>query len=219
MSPPPPSQLPPLPSPGFILHHPAFVAQVPTLLHIKESNSVWTCKAALTITQQGALYLEGREEKRREMVFRTPQGEEVLRVVKQIHKWSGRGEEYHGMRPEGSEAWHLKLHRGMRGTEYKLTTFPTITESQTMLVQNKVLDQEKGILYDGHVVATMSSFEKWKHVHREDLLNIAPGMDILLALGVSYVRYDKQKTDAKMAAGNASAANASSSAAAAAAAG
>ena len=75
-------------------------------------------KNALTITQQGAPYLEAREEQRREMVFRTPQGEEVLRVVKQIHKWSGRGEEYHGMRPDGSEAWHVKLHRGLTGTDY-----------------------------------------------------------------------------------------------------
>lgn len=53
------------------------------------------------------------------MVFRTPTGAEVLRVVKQAHKWSGRGEEYHGMRPEGSEAWRVKLRRGLTGTEYR----------------------------------------------------------------------------------------------------
>ena len=46
--------------------------------------------------------------------------EEVLRVVKQVHTWSGKGSEYHGMRPDGSEAWHVKLHKGWSGTEYRM---------------------------------------------------------------------------------------------------
>ncbi|KAF1968088.1 hypothetical protein BU23DRAFT_541632 [Bimuria novae-zelandiae CBS 107.79] len=200
MSPPPPSPLPALPAPGITLHSPHYIAHDPTLLHLKESSGNWSNKYAVTITQQGAPYLEAREEQRREMVFRTTAGEEVLRVVKQVHKWCGRGEEYHGMRPDGSEAWHVKLHRRLTGTDYRLTIFPTPYDEQTMLVQNKVLEQEKGILWNGYVAATMSMHEKWKHMHREDILNIAPGMDILLALGVCYVRYDKQQTDAKTAA-------------------
>ncbi|KAL1608075.1 hypothetical protein SLS60_003014 [Paraconiothyrium brasiliense] len=216
MSPPLPTSLPPLPAPGLVFHNANYLAQTPVLLLVKESPSNWSGRYALTITHQGAPYLEAREEQRREMVFRTPTGEELLRVVKQVHKWSGRGEEYHGMRPDGSEAWHVKLHRGMKGTDYRLTVFRTPYAEETMLVQNKVLEQDKGILWNGFVVATMSMHEKWKHLHREDLVNVAPGMDILLALGVCFVRYDKQKTDAKTAAANANAANAGSSAAAAA---
>ena len=85
-------------------------------------------------------------------------------------------------------------------TRSGLTIFPSPYEEQTLLVQKKVLGQDKGILWNGHVAATMALHEQWKHFHREDLVNVAPGMDILLALGVCYVRYEKQKTDAAIAA-------------------
>lgn len=91
-----------------------------------------------------------------------------------------------------------------------LTVFPTQYEEETLLVQNKVLGQDKGIIWNGCVVATMSMHERWSHMHREDLVNIAPGMDILLALGVCYVRYDKQKTDQAIAASASSASAATS---------
>lgn len=234
MSPPEPKPLPALPAPGLALHSPNYIAQTPTLLLVKESSGNWSTKNALTVTRQGGAFLEGREEQRREMVFRTPSGHEVLRVKKQVHEWSGRGEEYHGMRPDGSRAWHVKLHRGLTGTDYRmwsswlvvagrhmqvltlpgLTIFPTPRAEQTMLVKNKVLEQEKGVLWNGYVVTTMSMHQKWKHLHREDLLNIAPGMDILLALGVCYVRYDKQKTDAKTASDSVDTVNATVDAAA-----
>jgi hypothetical protein len=31
----------------------------------------------------------------------------------------------------------------------------------------------------------MSQHKKWSHMHRIDIVNVAPGMDILLALGVN----------------------------------
>jgi hypothetical protein len=67
-------------------------------------------------------------------------------------------------------------------------------------VQNKVHGAEKGVLVNGQPGATMSRHEVWSHVHRIDLINVAPGMDILLALGVNWVRADKQKQDSKAAA-------------------
>jgi len=73
------------------------------------------------------------------------------------------------------------------------------------------MGQDKGVMYNGHVVATMSHHEQWGHMRREELVNVAAGMDILLALGLCYVRYDKQLTDQKI--GNASATNASNAAA------
>jgi len=69
-------------------------------------------------------------------------------------------------------------------------------------------------MWNGHVVCTISKHEAWSHMRKEDLLNIAPGMDILLAVGIAYVRYDKQKTQAKIVSSNAQAANAASAAAA-----
>jgi hypothetical protein len=42
---------------------------------------------------------------------------------------------------------------------------------------------------------TISQHEKWSHVTREYVVHVAPGMDILLALGVAWVRADKQKQD------------------------
>jgi hypothetical protein len=44
------------------------------------------------------------------------QGQEVMRIVKQPHSWSG--DEYHGMKGEGNEAWHLKL-KTTWSTEYR----------------------------------------------------------------------------------------------------
>ena len=96
----------------------------------------------------------------------------------------------------------------------ELTVFPTLHDAQTLLVQNKVLGEDKGVMWNGHVVCTISKHEAWSHMRKEDLLNIAPGMDILLAVGIAYVRYDKQKTQAKIVSSNAQAANAASAAAA-----
>jgi hypothetical protein len=66
-------------------------------------------------------------------------------------------------------------------------------------VQNKVQGAGRGILINGQPGATMRRHEEWKHVHRIDLISVAPGMDILLALGVNWIRADKQKQDTKTA--------------------
>jgi hypothetical protein len=66
-------------------------------------------------------------------------------------------------------------------------------------VQNKVQGADKGILVNGQPAATMTRHEEWKHVHRMDIISVAPGMDILLALGVTWIRADKQKQDTKTA--------------------
>lgn len=65
-------------------------------------------------------------------------------------------------------------------------------------IENKVMGQDKGILVDGVPVATMSKFEEWSHINRHDMIHVAPGMDILLALAVNWIRTDKQEEDAKM---------------------
>lgn len=156
-------------------------------------------------------------------MFRDERGEEVLRVVKKVHKWSGRVE-YSGV-VEGREVWGVRVHRGMRGVGYSklihgytftvyvymyvyvytsskkkltssdLTIFPTPDEEDAILVENNVLGQEMGMLYRGNVVANMSMHEKWKHLRREDVLNVAAGMDVLLAVGMCFVRIDREEGD------------------------
>lgn len=43
----------------------------------------------------------------------------------------------------------------------------------------------------------MSQNEAYDHLRREDIVHVAPGMDILVALGASWARYDKGKEDEK----------------------
>lgn len=70
---------------------------------------------------------------------------------------------------------------------------------KTITIENKVQGQDKGILVNGTPAATMSRFEEWSHMNRHDLIHVAPGMDILLALGVNWIRTDKQEQDTKTA--------------------
>lgn len=123
-----------------------------------------------------------------------------------------------GMRGDGQEVWYLKLHSGWSGTDYRmylrilihiclciLTLFTELqineksALSANVTVANKVAGQDKGILVNGQPAATFKRHEMWSHRHRNDLIHVAPGMDILLALGVNWIRQDKQKQDNKTA--------------------
>ena len=66
--------------------------------------------------------------------------------------------------------------------------------------QKKIMDADSGIVWNGQVTATMGQQGKWKHLRRQDVVNIAPGMDVLLAVGMCYVRLDKSATDQEVAA-------------------
>jgi hypothetical protein len=82
-----------------------------------------------------------------------------------------------------------------------LTVVPFLSSPDAphkLLIRNKVLGQEKGILLNGSPVATMSQQGQWSSVHRQDVIHVAAGMDILLALGVNWVRVDKQAADDKI---------------------
>jgi len=79
----------------------------------------------------------------------------------------------------------------------ELNIYDRIARGWRVEVHNKIHGQDKGIVIEGHPVATMSRLGAWKHVARHDLVHVAPGMDILLALGVNWIRADKQKQDAE----------------------
>lgn len=44
---------------------------------------------------------------------------------------------------------------------------------------------KKGILLDGNPVVAMGQQGFWKNTHREDVVHVAPGMDVVLALAVN----------------------------------
>jgi hypothetical protein len=70
--------------------------------------------------------------------------------------------------------------------------------SSTIAVQDKVMGGDKGIVVNGQPAMMTSQHEKWKHVNRQDLIHVAPGMDILLALAVTWVKADKAAHDSRV---------------------
>lgn len=63
-------------------------------------------------------------------------------------------------------------------------------------VANKTSSGDLGLLVNGCLAMTITkpNILKWR---RENVVSVAPGMDILLALGLNWIRYDKQDSDAK----------------------
>jgi hypothetical protein len=68
---------------------------------------------------------------------------------------------------------------------------------QEVEFKQDVAGEDKGIVINGNPAATISRHEKWKHQDAEYLVHVAPGMDMLLALGMAWIYSDKQKQDAK----------------------
>ncbi|OAL47710.1 hypothetical protein IQ07DRAFT_589885 [Pyrenochaeta sp. DS3sAY3a] len=196
------ANLPPLPQPGLPIF-PGFMARKPETFLMKATDT-WSTKSSSTIYfatptgQIGTPFVQMKEQKSKNLSFLTMDGREVMRIVKQKHPWSGKGTEYHGMRGDGQEVWHLKLRRGLTKTEYILTINERSAAGKMISVENKIMGQDKGILVNGTPVATMSKFEEWSHMSRQDIIHVAPGMDILLALAVNWIRTDKQEEDSKM---------------------
>jgi hypothetical protein len=126
-------------------------------------------------------------------------GQEVMLILKQTHTWSG--PEYQGMRGDGNEVWHMKLEQTWH-TKYRKLRFIVLvwdananneielcvdglSASNHLDVQNKIRGTDKSILLNGEPAVTINRHETWKHVHRMDIINVAPGMDTLLALSVA----------------------------------
>lgn len=73
-----------------------------------------------------------------------------------------------------------------------LTIHPQNSKSPIpMTLQNKVQGQDKGIMLNGMVVATVTD-HSW-HRKREDYINVAAGMDLGVAVGVAVARFDNQR--------------------------
>ncbi|KAH9880342.1 hypothetical protein IAQ61_000633 [Plenodomus lingam] len=222
--------LAPMPPPGLMVYR-GFMAEQPETFLFK-SRDLWSSKASFSIsraTPSGevlAPFLDLKEGPRDNVVFRTLDGYEVMRIIRNRRSWSGKGAKYYGMRGE-EEIWQLRLVRGLKGTSYGMLgsqlssqrfniylcnghvfggmfTYGLVLELDIhdraaygwrVEVHNKVQGQEKGILVEGNPVSTMSRFQEWKHISRQDIVHVAPGMDIMIALGVAWIRADKQEQD------------------------
>lgn len=114
--------LSPLPQPGLVLFS-GFTAQRPETFFIK-SESGSSIKAqyqvffASPIGSVGTPFMRLGEEEKNTTVFRQPNGQEAMRIVKQKHHWSGKSPEYHGYTPDGRKIWHLTLKEGLLKTDY-----------------------------------------------------------------------------------------------------
>lgn len=113
--------LAPMPRPGLPLY-PGFRAERPETFLFK-GRDLWSNKASFLIshaTPDGeavAPFLELKEESKNNIIFRTLDGMEVMRIIRNSPTWSGKGAKYYGMRgPE--EVWQLRLMRGVTGTDY-----------------------------------------------------------------------------------------------------
>jgi hypothetical protein len=72
----------------------------------------------------------------------------------------------------------------------------TSLSRHSIKIESKVLSANKEILLDGQPVVTLRQQGSLSHIHREDVVSIAPGMDIILALSVNWVKIDKEHSDA-----------------------
>jgi hypothetical protein len=109
--------LAPLPQPGLSI----YPASKTRDIHYQRSQGLLGSRFEISyLCPSGealAPFLELIEEKTKQISFKTMQGQEVMRIVKQPHTWSG--DEYQGMKSEGNEAWHLTL-KTTWSTEYRM---------------------------------------------------------------------------------------------------
>ncbi|KAJ4990333.1 hypothetical protein SVAN01_04215 [Stagonosporopsis vannaccii] len=192
--------LPPLPQPGLVLF-PGYTAQRPETFLMKadsgsSTQSHYQVSFASPAGSPGAPLMRIDEEEKRTIVFRLPNGQEAMRVVKQVHNWSGKSPEYHGYTPGGRKIWHLSLKSGLLQTNYDLTIEPSGPYTPAVQVEKQTSNGSLGLLVNGCLAmsTTKPNILKWR---RENVVYVAPGMDILLALGLNWIRYDKQDMDAK----------------------
>jgi hypothetical protein len=114
----------PLTQPGLSVH-PEYVATSPKSFFVKRRNAM-ADRATFLIFYlapaggAGDSFLEIIEEQRNTIIFRTTQGQEVMRIVRVTHRWSSKPIEYHGMRGAGNEVWCLNLMRGLGGSDCRM---------------------------------------------------------------------------------------------------
>jgi hypothetical protein len=108
-------QLTPVPAPGFTLI-PGFTAQQPETFITKERDTWKWKQCSYTVSRPtsdgkpGNPYLEIVGQSRKEVIFKTVEGRELMRIAKENRLL--KAPVYHGISPEGNELWSLVAKSG-----------------------------------------------------------------------------------------------------------
>jgi hypothetical protein len=114
--------LAPLPQPGFTIF-PGFTATKPETFVAKDLDgfgSLASCSVSFCSPagEPGAPFLKIKEDHKNLISFRTIEGQEVMCILKKASAWHFKSNEYTGMKPDGTEVWHLKLKKGWTRSDY-----------------------------------------------------------------------------------------------------
>jgi hypothetical protein len=206
-------QLPCLPAPGLSII-PGFVATKQEHLILKTTYNHWTRETISVSRAEGEdstlpePFLEIVEAQRkdilkslglkrdvRDWILKTTgeEGREVMRLRAEKHFLGT--DIYRALDANDTEQWKVEVERHLLDhTDYQLTVHPTPTVpyAPDLRLQNRILGFEKGILWNERPVAVMTEGLRAK---RTDHVHVAQGMDILLVVGMAFIRREKQKGD------------------------
>ncbi|KZM21295.1 hypothetical protein ST47_g7591 [Ascochyta rabiei] len=202
----------PLPLPALTLI-PDFTAQQPESLHVKERDTWKRKQNSYTVSRltaagkPGDAYLQVLGESRKEVSIQTADGRELMRISKENSLL--KGTVYHGMSAQGDELWTLKVKssvlkdkwgesrgactEGVALMRIDLVVHDASLSGRTIeIAKIDTLNANKGVIIDGHPAVAMGQKGFWSHTHREDVVSVAPGIDIVLAVAVTWAKIDQE---------------------------
>lgn len=206
-------QLAALPAPGLPII-PEFTATKQEHLILKTTYKHWTRDmiSVCRVREEGGPFPEpfleiveaqrkdilkslGLKRDVRDWVLKTTGEEENVVMTIRVEKHFLGTDVYRALDANGNEQWKVDVERHLLDhTDYHLSIHPTTATpfAPNIRFQNRVLGFEKGILWNEHPVAVMA---EGMDVKRTDHVHVAQGMDMLLAIGMAFIRRDKQKGD------------------------
>ncbi|KAL1795916.1 hypothetical protein ACET3X_006140 [Alternaria dauci] len=190
--------LPPMPLPGLVIV-PNWTAQhQESFLMKNEDTPKGKCQSLVSYLtpdgKAGAPFLQIKEEEPDVILFRTMEGQEAMRINVERHNIKLKTE-YRALRSADAKAiWDVHLKISWRVPRWDLLIHDKYLENQSIEFEKDVAGEEKGLVANGIPVMTVSRHAKWAHRHAEWEVHVAPGMDLLLALGMAWIRSDQQKT-------------------------
>ncbi|KAH8655809.1 hypothetical protein BX600DRAFT_515497 [Xylariales sp. PMI_506] len=198
-----PPILNPIPPPGLPVF-PYLVAQHLTGLIIHKHthgflhDPTWTVSYGDLARDVSGSTLFTVEKKGRETyhIKHAQNGQLLSAVTRDVHVFHD--DVYRGMRggDGGEHVWEAKVKDHVfSSTEYEISLCPERPNATPLLMKGPVLGQEKGVLLNGVPVATFHTHHSGSN--REDHVAVAAGFDMCVAVGLAFMRIDKQQREKK----------------------